>query len=110
MNSTSEPATATTVVFRKWKDSGDIFALFPELPSDALGYHCDSYEHIGQHGRADYHGCIKNSTPAQPEEYQQLLQELTRIGYQLTPITRATAHHHDKRQEEARQYRNKLIK
>jgi hypothetical protein len=31
------------VVFRKWKDTGDVIALFPELPSDILGWFCDSY-------------------------------------------------------------------
>ncbi|MCY2987535.1 MAG: hypothetical protein NTY19_06685 [Planctomycetota bacterium] len=46
------------VVFRRWRDSGDIIALFSELPADRHGRYADSYEHIGQHGAADYLGVI----------------------------------------------------
>ena len=42
------------VVFRRWKDGGNIIALFPELPADLYGNHCDAYEHVGQHGGADW--------------------------------------------------------
>ena len=55
------------VIFRKdrtgWKEP---FALFPELPADNYGNYCDSYQHVGQHCAADYHGCIANSDPASP--------------------------------------------
>jgi hypothetical protein len=37
----------TPVVFRKWKDSGTVIALFPELPSDIHGSYCVAYEHVG---------------------------------------------------------------
>lgn len=56
------------VVFRKWKDTGDVIALFPELPSDIYGWFCDSYEHVGQHSGADYHGVIRQTVPAAPHE------------------------------------------
>lgn len=32
----------TQVVFRRWRDTGDIIALFPELPADYQGRFCDA--------------------------------------------------------------------
>jgi hypothetical protein len=71
------------VIFRKWKRSegGGILALFPEV-DDTLG-HCSSYEHVGQHGGADYNGCIARTKAATPEEYWPLKLELEQIGYRL---------------------------
>jgi hypothetical protein len=92
------------VVFRRWKDSGDIIALFPELPADLYGQYCDSYEHVGQHGGADYWGVIQHTTPTSPAEAADLAEELTRIGYNLRPIKRASWKHHEKRLRAARQF------
>lgn len=89
------------VVFRKWRDTGTIIALFPELPADNQGWYCDSYEHVGQHGGADFHGVVQHSTPARPDEYADLAVELTRIGYSLRPIKRASWRHHERRRQAA---------
>ena len=70
----------TTVIFRKWK-SGGVIALFP-LIDECVG-RCLSYEHIGQHGIADYQRMLADSDPAQPHEYADLKAELERIGYDL---------------------------
>jgi hypothetical protein len=53
----------TEVIFRKYKDHNqDILALFPyEIES---GYSCLSYQHIGQHGMADYNHCLDITRPA----------------------------------------------
>lgn len=77
---------ATTVVFRKWPN-GDICALFPDLPHDR--HHCMSYEHIGQHGGADYSGVVGRTKAATPDEYADLAAELRRIGYRLSVKARA---------------------
>ena len=73
------------VVFRRWRsadrEGGSVFALFPTLRWNAG--HITCYERVGQHGAADYHSCIRNSIPAQPEEYQSLQRELESIGYKL---------------------------
>ncbi len=70
----------TIVVFRVWKDeSNTVFALFPE--DKASDYYCSSYEHIGQHGGADYTGCIQRSRPATPQEYAALKRELESSPY-----------------------------
>jgi len=91
-----------TVVFRKWRDCGDIIALFPEMPADFHGWYCDAYEHVGQHGGADYGGVIRATTPVELEEATDLAEELTRIGYRLRPIKRASWRHHERRRQAAR--------
>jgi hypothetical protein len=90
------------VVFRKWRDGFGIIALFPEIPADLYGRYCESYEHVGQHGGADYWGVIMNTRPANEEESADLLEELTRIGYVLRPIQRASQIHHERRRRLAR--------
>ncbi len=92
------------VVFRKWRDGFGVIALFPEIPTDLYGRYCDSYEHVGQHGGADYHGVIMNTRPANEEESADLVEELTRIGYQLRPIKRASQIHHERRRRLARHF------
>lgn len=92
------------VIFRRWKDSGDIIALFPELPADLYGQYCDSYEHVGQHGGADYWGVVQQTTPASPAEAADLAAELTGIGYNVLPIKRASWPHHERRRQLARQF------
>lgn len=70
------------VVFRRWPN-GDVIALFPEIEADPNG-NCSSYMHVGQHGPADYAGCISATKPAQPKEYKTLARELESMGYRLT--------------------------
>lgn len=70
----------TKVVFRKWKND-DIIALFPNAPWSRSGCAITSYMHVGQHGAADYAGVIADTSPAQENEYKDLLNELKAIGY-----------------------------
>jgi len=65
-------------------------ALFPASAATHDGELCDSYEHIGQHGAADYAACIRCTMPARPSEYLNLARELRRIGYRLDIRKRAT--------------------
>lgn len=71
----------TKVVFRKWKDNGDIIALFPEIEEGPIW--CQSYMHVGQHGTAGYNHVIKGTVPATYKEYKELAKELRQIGYKL---------------------------
>lgn len=84
------------VVFRKWRDGGDIIALFPEIPATIHGEYCQSYGHVGQHAAADYHAVIEHTRPAAPQEYAVLADELTRIGYLLKPQRRASWRQHQR--------------
>lgn len=74
---------STKVIFRRWKtDPKSVIALFPEIPHDIEGRYCESYEHIGQHGGANYILLVTRETaPATEQEYIPLLVELQRIGY-----------------------------
>lgn len=60
-------------------DKKDVYALFPTLPGTYERHTCTCYQHVGQHSSADYNWCIASSRPATPEEYSDLLKELTQI-------------------------------
>ena len=90
------------VIFRRWRDTGTLIALFPGLPADYEGWFCDAYEHVGQHGGADYHGVIQATQPVNVEEAAPLAEELERIGYVLQPIKRASDRVHEARRTTAR--------
>lgn len=81
--STSIQAVKTVVVFRRFKKGGDLIALFPAEINYSEG-HCESYQHVGQHGSADYAHCISRSIPVSAAEYAPLKRELESIGYDLT--------------------------
>ena len=88
-----KPAT-TAVVFRTFKGSHkETAALFP-YEIDSFGRYgaalCSSFEHIGQHGGADYEHVIRQTRPATATEIAELTAELTRApyGYVLRPILR----------------------
>lgn len=79
----SKDTEKTVVIFRKYKNNGDILALFPELPWSGDS-NVTSYEHMGQHGAADYNHCLDITKPAKPEEYAALKKELeNQVGYNL---------------------------
>lgn len=85
----------TLVVFRKYKPSRieyndsypphDILALFPEVSGSCIDDSiCQCYQHVGQHGQANYYYCVHElTTPAKPEEYEDLKKELESLGYKL---------------------------
>jgi hypothetical protein len=60
-----------------------------------------SYEHVGQHGGADYYGVVQHTKPCSLEAAADLMDELQRIGYILRPIKRATRKHHEARRRMA---------
>ncbi len=76
---------------------GVVFALFPELPADNHGFHCNCFQHIGQHCAADYWGCIANSRPATLIEFADLFSELEQREYHLEVRQRATTAMHNRR-------------
>lgn len=81
--------TPVVVIFRKWPKSegGDVIALFPY--EDEGNYFCLSYQHVGQHGGADYRGVVASTKLATPDEYDDIKLELERIGYKLIVRKRA---------------------
>lgn len=95
----------TTIVIFRMDREGIVFALFPELPSDAQGFFCTCYQHIGQHSAADFRGCIAHSRPAKADEYADLFNELERRGYSLKVHQRATPFMHERRRRIAAEWR-----
>jgi hypothetical protein len=108
----------TKVVFRQWRRAPhSIIALFPEIPADLNGYECQSYEHVGQHGGADYEGVIRDTRPALRggtftvaalealADVCALVYELEGRGYVLEPVARCTPAMRRARFDEARSLR-----
>lgn len=85
----------TKTIFRTFH-TGDVIALFPEIPYDQFGQYCLSYQTIGQHGAAspDLSHCTRAATA---DEIRQLRAELERIGYVVHEVTRVTAAMHRNR-------------
>jgi len=96
------PYETTPVVFRRWRDAGTVIALFPGIPTDTHGQFCEAYEHVGQHGGADYHAVIRATTPADDQTSAPLASELVGIGYDLKPVRRASRKLHEARRASAR--------
>jgi len=78
----------TKTIFRTFH-TGDVIALFPEVPSDGWGHNCMSYQHVGQHGGAspELSFCTRPSTP---DEIAPLKAELERIGYTVEERIKVT--------------------
>ena len=67
------------VIFRKFKKEGDIIALLPDYE---VNYgNVMSYQHIGQHGEASIE-IVRDTEPAKPSEYADLLAELKSRDYE----------------------------
>lgn len=92
----------TLVIFRKWREKdGDVFALFPEIPATNSGYACQSFTHVGEHGGAHYHHCIRQTRPATRREFLSLLVELQGRGYNLRIVQRCPFSVHENRTKSA---------
>jgi hypothetical protein len=69
------------VIFRFWEN--EVIAIIPEEVGDNDPSTCLCYMHIGQHGSCDPDGLMAESRPATPEEYKDLYEEMTSIGYDI---------------------------
>ena len=72
------------VIFREF-DTGEVVAIFPEIPGDSSPLTCGSYMHFGMHSSCDP-GIIRYTKPA--KNYENLKAELESIGYDLEIIKR----------------------
>jgi len=77
----------TKVIFRKFKDGGDIVACFPDMLE--RNYKISAYQHQGQHCNVDYQEIIQTTKLAKEKEYINLKKELENLGYSLKVMTRA---------------------
>jgi hypothetical protein len=85
------PSREVKVLFRVWKEDGELVALFPELPGDEAAWSCTFYVFQGGHGSANCRTVIDHTRPARPEEYAELLRHLGTLGYtRLKVVKRLT--------------------
>ena len=84
--------TPDVVIFRVWKaHPRTVIALFPQI--DTGGGTCQSYEHAGQHGPAQYAGVIGRTRAATPDEYAALRRELEAVPFEYRLTVRQRAPH-----------------
>ena len=83
---------AVPVIFRAFKKSCDVIALFPTVVGECHGTgSVGSYMHVGQHGAADLAIIGSGQTRAtRPSEHAALAKELRQIGYRLKVTKRVT--------------------
>jgi hypothetical protein len=103
-------AEPVTVIFRKFRDTGQVIALFPCIPADTgdLGL-CLSYMHVGQHAAATPLLTADGSTvPAMPAEYAALKRELESppYGYRLSVRRRMPPDAYEQRWDALRRSRS----
>ncbi|MFM7012525.1 MAG: hypothetical protein ACKO0Z_24880 [Betaproteobacteria bacterium] len=72
--------SVTDVIFRVFPEDRNVIALFPNEPWDGRGFYCASYMHAGQHAGASPE-IVATTRLASSAEYQPLLAELHRVGY-----------------------------
>lgn len=79
----------TRVIFRKFKNTESIIAVFPNLcyPKYATKGNIMSYMFIGQHSECDYAVVMRMTTIATPKEYDILKAILEDIKYDLEIVT-----------------------
>lgn len=85
----------TRMIVRRWKDSGDIIAIMPDIEADYSG-NAQSYMHMGQHAACSWPGIKELTRPVliKPDtlpdvirkqspvrDALSLLEELASVGY-----------------------------
>jgi hypothetical protein len=87
----------TKVIFRQFTDgTGEIIALFPELPGNRDLDTCMSYMRVGQHATASVR-LVEDTILAHPSNYATLKAELEDLGYNLQVCYRFTYAAQEKR-------------
>lgn len=78
-----ESTNKTKVVFRRWNDTNEVIAIFPNTEGKR-GF-VQSYEHNGQHSFCGVE-LIDKLKKATPNEYNALKNEFVSLGYNLDVI------------------------
>lgn len=96
------------VVFRIWKDTREVFAMFPNQTADLDdGGMCQGYiPGVGENA-IDHSYAMRNSRRATPAEYADLKLEMERQGYSLDVIRRAPNGSASRRRKVVDDYWNK---
>jgi len=100
-----KPSNKTAVIFRTFRDGGDVIALFPLEPYSRTdgGWNCECYQRIGQHGGACPHIVRGVTRPSTPSEICDLACELRGLGYKLRGMSRFPRNAYDVRKAKLKQ-------
>jgi len=81
----NNPTDRERVIFRRWRDTGDVIAFFPDQREEhgLIG----SYMYVGQHSVAAYPNNTKPADVSEPD-VAALKTELESIGYVLRVVRR----------------------
>jgi hypothetical protein len=82
-----------------------VAALMPYEAWTEPGNLCVSYVHDGQHGGADARIVVSQTAPATSQQYQALLEELTRLNYKVVVRRRIPSDATERRRRRRRQLR-----
>jgi hypothetical protein len=86
------------VLFRLEEQSGEVLAIFPELPGTLRPDTCTGYAHLGQHTEVALEYIRAQTTAATPAQYRPLARELRQRGYRLRIRQRISPQMHRARQ------------
>lgn len=95
----------TPVIFRLFKEDGELIAIFPTLPGGTPAT-CQSYMTVGQHADCNPYeliGAWHGPTIPVPkeEDYRELLDELKRLGYDDLKVYRKCRYEFHRERSEA---------
>jgi hypothetical protein len=76
---TPGPEPICRVVFRTYRQGGDVIAILLDAPATPGYVLC--YQHVGQHGEGKYFTIMAQTRPATAEEYAPLKRELEGVTY-----------------------------
>lgn len=92
----SKSLATEPVIFRTFRQGGDVIALFPKLPGTNDPRTCESYMHVGQHAACSV-ALASVARLATEQEAAPLRRELESLGYRLHTVRRMSPTHHKAR-------------
>lgn len=100
------------LIARRWRSGNKtVIFLMPETPWDYEGGQCESWEPVGGHGGADYHGVIAKTRPLPVSEAQKELDRYVMLYPGAAGIyvlaQRAAYQDHERRRNRAFQINHK---
>jgi len=92
----------TKVIFRAYKDDGEIIAMFPEEVGTDDPYTCASFQR-GRHYTCYPSGLVQITTSVEPEKYQILKEQLESMNYKLKVVSKLHPSYFEVRQQKINQ-------
>lgn len=80
------------VIFRR-KRNGEIIAVFPEIPVDITGELCEGFSSLDKKVTVDYKQLRYHSKLATKDEYKELYETLSCLGYNLGVVNKFSSNY-----------------